>query len=210
MISTPLSNKKESIIEYFNNLIPNAKPELDFVNEYQLLVAVILSAQTTDKSVNKVTKVLFEKYKNFNELNEANISDVKIIIEELGLSNNKSKYLKSVAALLHNKEFPKSRAELERLPGVGRKTANIILSVLEIENAFAVDTHVARVAKRLGIAEINDTPLIIENKLTKMFENSDFLRLHHQFILFGRYYCTAKNPKCQECGLKLFCFYKSN
>ena len=209
MTFTQALNKRDIIKDYFNEIIKDPKPELEFSNEYELLIAVILSAQTTDVAVNKVTKVIFSKYKNFDELSNASIDDIKNNIRNIGLSNNKARYLKNVSLELKGKEFPKTREELESLPGVGRKTANVVLSNLHIENAFAVDTHVSRVSKRLGIASAADNPKTIEDKIIEMFKNYDYYLLHHQFILFGRYYCKAKHPVCDKCKLIDICNYKN-
>ena len=209
MKSISQSSKSKLICDYFDEIIPDPKPELIFSNEYELLVAVVLSAQTTDKSVNIVTRELFKKYRSFSDLDKAKENEIKSIIESIGLSHNKTKYLKGIANSLKDKAFPTTRIELESLPGVGRKTANVVLSNLGLDDAFAVDTHVLRVAKRLKIADQNDNPFEVETKLGLLFDKSQFYHLHHQFILFGRYYCTAKRPKCMECKLKSICkFYE--
>ncbi|MDL2292476.1 endonuclease III [Acholeplasma sp. OttesenSCG-928-E16] len=205
MISLKQSNK---ILEYFDKIITDPKPELNYQNEFQLLIAVVLSAQTTDKAVNKITAILFDKYKGAEELSKANINDLEEIIKSIGLYKNKARYIKSIADEISKKgDFPKNRKELESLPGVGRKTANVILSVLNIEPAFAVDTHILRVSKRLGIANSEDSVRKVEEALKKTFDISKWNKLHHQFLLFGRYTCKALKPNCAICELKGMCSY---
>ncbi|MBN3490814.1 endonuclease III [Acholeplasma equirhinis] len=206
--------KSQSIFfsEYLDELFPDAKAELDFTNHFELLVAVVLSAQTTDIAVNKVTKELFKKYPTPDLLAEAEISDVERIIKTIGLYKNKAKNIISLSQILKEKyhsEVPSEREALESLPGVGRKTANVVLSNAFHIPALAVDTHIERISKRLGIADINDSVYQVEMKLNDLFDPSLWHKLHHQLIFFGRYHCKAKKPNCDVCKMKEICqFYK--
>ena len=205
-------NKSEIILKALDQMYPDATVELTHSNNFELLIAVILSAQTTDVAVNKVTPELFNKYPTVCELANAKLEDVENILKTIGLYKNKAKNIIKTAEILcldHNSIVPNSREILESLPGVGRKTANVVLS-----NAFgvpliAVDTHVARVSKRLGLAKESDDVLKIEQKLYKKFKPERYTKLHHQLIFFGRYHCLAKKPKCYECPLVDICVYKN-
>lgn len=197
---------KDIIKNYLDELFPNAHCELIYHNHFELLIAIVLSAQTTDNKVNSITPILFKKYPTINSLANANLEDVISILKPLGLANNKAKNIIATANILKDKEIPQSREELVKLPGVGRKTANVFLAEGLKINAFAVDTHVSRVAYRLGITKSND-PLIIEKDLTTLFLEEDWIKLHHQMIFFGRYFCKAKNPNCNECKLKEHCLF---
>ena len=197
-----------SIIEYLDELFPNPRCELDFNKDYELLIAVMLSAQTTDKRVNMVTNILFKKYDTLEKLSSADINDIIDIIRPIGTFNKKAKNIISISNnILTNKNgiVPNDREYLESLDGVGRKTTNVVLANLYNVPSIAVDTHVSRVSKRLGIARKNDDVLRIEKKLTKFFPENKLNRLHHQLVLFGRYYCKAINPKCDNCKLKNIC-----
>ena len=200
------------IEEYLDELYPNPKCELNYTKDYELLLATMLSAQTTDKRVNMVTDVLFKKYPSLKDLSQADIGDIIEIIKPIGTFNKKAKNVIEIARHLLidcNGIFPNDREYLESLPGVGRKTTNVVLSNLFNEPCIAVDTHVSRVSIRLGLAKDGDDPLVIEKKLTKKFKKEDLCKRHHQMVLFGRYHCTARNPKCDECNLKDICrFYK--
>ena len=199
---------KEYIIESLNKLYPNAECELRHKNNFELLIAVVLSAQTTDASVNKVTPALFAKFPDAKALANAEIDDVIACIKSIGLYQNKSKNIISLSKQLVERfagEVPFSREELESLDGVGRKTCNVILSNCFDYPAFAVDTHVSRVSKRLMIAKKDDDVLTIEKKLMKFFPKDLWGKLHHQFIFFGRYKCKAKNPDCEDCPFKDNC-----
>lgn len=190
------------IIEYLEELFPNPVCELDFETDYQLLISVMLSAQTTDKRVNEVTKILYSKYNNLNKLSNANVEDVKSIIKPLGSFNKKSENVINISKTLLKMEcVPNDREFLESLPGVGRKTANVVLGILYKVPCVAVDTHVERVSKRLGLVEEDDSVLTVEQKLTKLFKNDDMVKRHHQLLLFGRYYCKAKKPDCVNCKI---------
>ena len=193
---------KEYIIENLNKLYPDAECELIHRNNFELLIAVVLSAQTTDASVNKVTKNLFAKYPDAYTLAQGDLEDVMSLIKSIGLYQNKAKNIINLAKDLVKKfdgEVPSTREELESLSGVGRKTCNVILSNCFNYPAFAVDTHVSRVSKRLLIANKDDDVNTIEKKLMRFFPSELWGKLHHQFIFFGRYKCKAKNPNCEDC-----------
>ena len=199
---------KKIIVNYLDELFSEPKCELNYNKDYELLIAVMLSAQTTDKRVNEVTKVLFGKYDTLDKLSKADINDLKNIIRSIGSYNKKAIYIKDIATSLINDKngiVPNDREYLEGLKGVGRKTTNVVLANLFNIGVIAVDTHVSRVSKRLGIANINDIPEIVEKKLYKYFKGEDFGRLHHQLVLFGRYYCKAIKPNCSTCKLKDIC-----
>ena len=187
-----------------NNLdlmIPNPKCELNYNKDYELLIATVLSAQCTDKRVNEVTSILFSKY-DLNALAKANLGDIMNIIRPLGSFSKKSIYIIEIAKNLikdYEGVVPNNREYLESLPGVGRKTCNVVLSNLFDVPAIAVDTHVARVSKRLGLASEKDDVLTIEKKLENVISKDKWSRTHHQLVLFGRYICKAKNPNCDEC-----------
>lgn len=201
------------IEDYLEELIPNPVCELNYNKDYELLIAVMLSAQTTDKRVNKVTKILFNKYDSLEKLKNASLEDLKSILKELGSYNKKALYTKKIAEFIVdecNGIMPRDRKVLESLKGVGRKTVNVVFSELDIEPNIAVDTHVERVSKRLSLAKENDNVLEIEKKLRRKFKRETWNKKHLQLVLFGRYYCKAINPKCEPCALKNICkFYKS-
>ncbi|MEG2832098.1 MAG: endonuclease III [Bacilli bacterium] len=193
---------------YLEELFPNPSSELSYESDYQLLLKVMLSAQTTDKRVNQVGDILFKKYNSLEELKNAEIEDIKNIIRPLGSFNKKSSNIINIARRLIEEQkgtVPNNRDYLESLPGVGRKTTNVVLGMLYKVPCIAVDTHVLRVSKRLGLAKKDDTVIDVEKKLTELFKNDDMLKRHHQLLLFGRYYCKAINPKCEGCPLKNIC-----
>ena len=192
------------IIDYLDELIPNAKCELEYNKDYELLIAVMLSAQTTDKRVNEVTRILFKKYPNLKLLSEADINDIISIVKPLGITKKAYNVINIAKTLEKIGYVPNEREFLESLPGVGRKTANVVLSNLYNEPCIAVDTHVKRVSNRLGISNSFDV-LKIEEDLNKFFPKEKLAKLHHQLVLFGRYYCKAKNPECLNCKLKNIC-----
>lgn len=207
-----MTGSTKMIEDYLDELFPNPRCELNYTKDYELLLATMLSAQTTDKRVNSVTEILFKKYPTLKALSEANIADIQNIIRPIGTYHKKSENLIEIAKKL-NKDYgetlPNNRDYLESLPGVGRKTANVVLSNIFNVPCIAVDTHVSRVSKRLNLAKEKDNPLQIEKKLNKKFKKEDLCKRHHQLVLFGRYYCLARNPKCPECKLKEICkFYK--
>ncbi len=201
------------VYDYLDELFPNPHCELNYKKDYELLIAVMLSSQTTDIKVNKVTNVLFKKYPTLEALSQANFEEIKNILLPLGMYNKKSEYVIKIASELLNKhrgEVLNNREFLESLPGVGRKVTNVILGILFNEPYIAVDTHVKRIAIRLGIAEEEDNVYLIEKKLSKVILDNLKVRIHFQFVLFGRYYCRAKKPKCEECRLKGICNYYKN
>ena len=200
--------KMNDILEYLNELFPDAKCELNYSKDYELVIAVMLSAQTTDKRVNQVTSILFKKYKNLFELSNANLVDVENIIKPLGTYHIKAKNIIEIAKKLVNKPVSNDRSYLESLNGIGRKCANVILSELYNEPCLAVDTHINRVAKRLGFAKESDDVRTVEKKLTKLLPKENVVRMHHQLLFFGRYHCLAIKPKCSNCKLKEICKYE--
>jgi len=202
--------KKNSriISDYLDELIPTPKCELKFNNDYELLIAIVLSAQTTDSRVNKITDILFNKYKNLTDLSNAEIGDIEKILKPLGSFRKKAIYIKEISRIIiseYDGKIPDNRYLLEKLPGVGRKTASVFLCEYYNYPEFAVDTHVNRVSKRLCLADINDDVINVENKLKKIFPKDEWGRRHKQFVLFGRYYCKAIKPDCINCKLKEIC-----
>lgn len=198
------------ILEYLDELYPNPKCELNYNKDYELLIAIVLSAQTTDKRVNKVSEVLFSKYPSLLDLSNANVSDIEDIIREIGTFRRKSIYVRDIALKLVNDGYdyvPNDRLYIESLPGVGRKTANVFLSNIYNEAAIAVDTHVSRVSVRLGLASALDDVFKIEKKLEKKIPRDRWGKTHHQLVLFGRYHCKAMKPECDSCKLKDICKY---
>lgn len=194
-----------------NQMFPDAKAELNYQNPFELLIAVVLSAQTTDKAVNKVTEKLFTAYPNAEALAQANLLDVENTIKTIGLYHNKAKNIIALSQVLvekHHGLVPQEREQFEALPGVGRKTTNVVISNAFGIPALAVDTHVARISVRLGLAKEKDSVLEIEKKLNRKIPKQHWLKVHHQMIFFGRYHCLAKNPKCNICPLFDDCKYK--
>ena len=209
ILRTPeeLEEIKRRFLEHYKG----SKTELNYRNDYELLIAIILSAQCTDKRVNMITPTLFEKYPDIDSLAEADIEDVKEIIKSCSFFNNKAKNIVEMAKKVkneYNSKIPREHKELLKLPGVGNKTANVFLIELEGENRMAVDTHVFRVSHRLGITDAK-TVKETEKDLVEAFK-TDLNELHQAFVLFGRYICTAKNPKCEKCFVPDFCVSKEN
>jgi len=197
-----------SISSYLDYLFPNPKCELLYNNDYQLLIAIVLSAQSTDKRVNSVTPILFDKYKSLEALKQASLSDIESIIRPVGSYHKKASYVIGIAKILvdeYNGVVPVDREALEKMPGVGRKTINVFLSEFYNVPAIAVDTHVERVSKRLRLAYAKDNVLTIEKKLMKKFPKEEWGKRHLQLVLFGRYYCKAVKPLCEDCKLKDIC-----
>jgi len=200
----------KELIKYLDILFPNPRCELNYHKDYEFLIAVVLSAQTTDKAVNKVTSILFNKYDTLDKLNNANIEDIIDIIRPIGTWNRKSRYIKDITKSLieiHDSIVPNNREALELLPGVGRKVANVVLSELFKIPTIAVDTHVTRVSIRLKLAKEKDNVITIEKKLMKIVAKDNWSKFHHQMVLFGRYYCKAAKPECNTCHLKDLCNY---
>jgi endonuclease-3 len=193
--------KNKDLCEKLDLMIPNPKCELNYNKDYEFLIAVMLSAQCTDKRVNIVTNKLYSKY-DLKALSKLDLKTIENEIRSLGSYTKKAYYIKEIACRLlndYNGVVPYNRKYLESLPGVGRKTCNVVLSELFDEPNIAVDTHVERVSKRLGLARKNDDVKAIEKKLEKYFDKETYNRVNHQLVLFGRYICTAKKPKCESC-----------
>lgn len=196
------------IEKYLDEILPNPGCELTYNSDYGFLIAVMLSAQCTDKKVNLVTKPFFEKYQSLKEIDALSIKEIENNIKSLGLYKNKAKNLKGIAHELltrFNGKVPQDKNELMSLPGVGNKTANVVRVELFKIPEFPVDTHVERLAKRFKLADKSDDVLTVENKLKKDFKKENWIKLHHQFIHFGRYYCKAISPKCDGCKLTGIC-----
>ena len=196
------------IEEYLDFLFPNPECELLYHNDYELLISIVLSAQSTDKRVNSVTPILFSRYPTLKQLKEANLVDLEDIIRPIGSFRKKASYIKNIARLLDDEYsgiVPRDRELLSKFPGVGRKTINVFLSEYYKEPAIAVDTHVERVSKRLGLASSLDDVLMIEKKLERKFKKEEWGKRHLQMVLFGRYYCKAVKPECSNCLLIDIC-----
>ena len=197
------------ILSYLEELIPNPKCELNYTKDYELLIAVMLSAQTTDKRVNIVTKGLFNKYDNLDKLSKASVKDIEKEVKQLGNYTKKSKAVIEIANKVKEwDKVPNNRKLLESLPMVGRKTVSVVLSELYNEPNIAVDTHVERTSKRLGIVRKNANVLQVEQALKRKVPRDLWCITHLRLVHFGRYYCTAKNPLCNSCKLKNICKYK--
>lgn len=200
----------EKIIEYFSKHMPVAETELQYTNPYELIVSVILSAQCTDKRVNITTPAFFKKFPTVQALAKSSSEKVFPLIRSISYPNNKAKHLVGMAKMLV-KDFdgvvPSDVEELQKLPGVGRKTANVVASVVYKKPTMAVDTHVFRVSARIGLALNAKNPLQTEMQLVKHIPKNKIAIAHHWLILHGRYVCVARKPKCEECGIKLLCKY---
>jgi endonuclease-3 len=197
-------------VDYFSKNQPNPVTELHYNNPFQLLVAVILSAQCTDKRINQVTPALFERFPTPQDLAAATSDEVFSYIRSVSYPNNKAKHLVGMGKMLidvFNGEIPAGIENLQKLPGVGRKTANVIASVIFEEPAMAVDTHVFRVANRIGLTNNARTPLAVEKQLVQNIPKEYIAVAHHWLILHGRYICLARSPKCDVCPLTWFCRY---
>ncbi len=203
-----MNNNVTTILSIIDSYFPDAKCELNHSNAFELVVSVMLSAQCTDKAVNKLTDSLFKKYPNYLDYIDVPLTQLEQDIRSIGLYKNKAKHLKNIAIMI-DEEFkgivPDNQKELEKLPGVGRKTANVVLSEWFGVPRIAVDTHVSRISKRLNFANQDDDVLTIENKLMSLIPEDKWTKTHHQFIFFGRYHCKAKNPLCEDCKLKQYC-----
>lgn len=196
------------ILDEFDAMFPDAKCELNYSNELELLIAVMLSAQTTDASVNRLTTHLFQKYHSVEDYANASLSQLENDIKSIGLYRNKAKNIKAMAQKLiddYQGKVPCDHEALQTLPGVGRKTANVVVSEGFKVPAIAVDTHVERISKRLGIALKKDSVLTVEKKLMKSVPKERWIKTHHQMIFFGRYHCKAMNPCCKDCHLIDIC-----
>lgn len=205
----------EAFLTYFKEEKPEVNTELHYENPFQLLIAVILSAQCTDKRINQVTPALFRDFPTPEILAASSFDELFPYIRSVSYPNNKTKHLLGMARMLveeFNSQIPETVKELQKLPGVGRKTAHVISSVIYNQPTLAVDTHVFRVSKRLGLANQNaKTPLEVENQLMKYLPEEYVGKAHHWLILHGRYVCLARSPKCEQCGLTHFCkYYEKN
>ena len=204
-------NKVEVIENYLDEMFKDPKCELKYHNDYELLIAIVLSAQTTDKRVNSVIPILFDRYNSLEKLMNADISDIESILRPLGSFRKKAVYVKEIARILvskYNGKVPTNRKCLEAMPGVGRKTVNVFLGEFYNIPAIAVDTHVERVSKRLGLAKDEDSVREVEEKLKRKFKRDDWAKRHLQLVLFGRYHCKAISPNCDNCKLNNICKYK--
>ncbi|MBQ9046273.1 MAG: endonuclease III [Solobacterium sp.] len=204
--------KADVFLEGLDSLFPDARCELEHRNNYEMAVAVVLSAQTTDASVNRVTPALFEKYPDAASLAAGELKDIEQCIASLGLYHNKAKAIKGMAQGMTERfggEVPDTMEDLVSLPGVGRKCANVILSECYGVPALAVDTHVSRVSKRLKLAKPDDSVLEIEKKLRRKIPKERWIRTHHQMIFFGRYLCHARSPECGRCPFTAECREKN-
>lgn len=198
----------DEILDILEEKFPNAHCELDHKNPFELLIAVVLSAQTTDAAVNKVTPALFEAFPTPQALAQANIHDIEEKIKRIGLYRTKARSIQTLSQSLLEKFdgiVPQSMKELTSLAGVGRKTANVVRSVCFDIPSIAVDTHVDRISKRLGLAKVYDSVETVEKKLKRKLKRERWNRAHHLFIFFGRYQCTARNPQCEGCSFVSFC-----
>lgn len=207
-----LKERYEATIAYFQESMPVAESELDFRTPFELLVAVVLSAQCTDKRVNLTTPALFEAYPTAEEMAKASAEDIYGYIKSISYPNNKAKHLAAMSRMLVEEfggEVPSDREQLQRLPGVGRKTANVVGAVLWQKEVMPVDTHVFRVSARIGLTRNAKTPLQTELQLEKNIPSHLLPIAHHWLILHGRYVCTARAPKCSECGISQWCKYFS-
>lgn len=205
LVDKDLQNKVKLITQYLDKNFPNVDCELDFSNNLELIIAVLLSAQCKDEYVNRATKKLFEKYKTIDDYADAKVEDIEKLIKTLGLYKAKSKNIVGMANMLrdvYDYKIPTTREELIKLPGVGRKTANVVLSVGFNIQAIAVDTHVERVAKMFGLADKNDNPLQVEKKLMELFPMKDWGKIHHQLIHLGRYKLPARGEKNLDAELE--------
>lgn len=201
---------KEKLLEKLRTIIKNPKSELEYENNFQLLISVILSAQCTDRRVNIVSKELFARWDTPQKLASADIMEVEKVIKPCGFYHNKSRNIIDCSRQIvdeYNGQVPCEMDALSNLKGVGRKTASVVLAVGFGQPAMPVDTHVFRVSRRLGLSEANNVRGV-EEDLAEMFDRNDWSEVHHLILLFGRYYCTARNPHCEGCVLQEFCKYK--
>lgn len=208
-----LKERYQRVIDYFSTNQPEAETELVYDNPFQLLVAVVLSAQCTDKRVNLTTPAIFERFPTADSLATANVEEVFQLIRSISYPNNKAKHLVGLGKMLteqFNGEVPLTVEALVKLPGVGRKTANVITSVIDQQPNMAVDTHVFRVSARIGLVRGAKTPLATEKQLIRHLPKALVHKAHHWLILHGRYVCTARNPQCENCGLAAVCRFYQN
>ena len=198
----------QDLLTYLDEILPDAKCELNYQKDYELMIAVMLSAQTTDASVNKVTPVLFSKYPTIFDIANAPIRDVENIIRSIGLYKNKAQNLVLACQKIVNDYqgiLPSDKDLLQTLPGIGNKSAGVIRAEVFKIPDLPVDTHILRISKRLGLANANDDPYQVEQKLKKLIPEDCWIKSHHQLIHFGRYYCLARHPHCEGCRMKEHC-----
>jgi len=206
-----MMNKQERlalILNYLEELFPNAGCELNYRQDYELVIAVMLSAQTTDESVNRVTNQLFSSFPTLEDLDAAPLHEIENMIRTIGLFRNKAKNIKGITQQLltnFSGRVPMDKEQLMTLPGVGNKSANVIRAEIFHIPEIAVDTHVHRVAKRLGLVKMEDDVVVTEKKLRALLPEDLYIKLHHQFIHFGRYFCKARAPQCRQCHLQTIC-----
>ncbi|OQC50411.1 MAG: Endonuclease III [Tenericutes bacterium ADurb.Bin024] len=199
---------KEKILAFLDQMYPDVKGELEYTKDYELLIAVVLSAQSTDAAVNNVTREIFKKYSTFDSLLTVKEVEFAAYFKKLGLYRNKAKHVYNLLRILkedYNGSVPSAKEELLKLPGVGVKTANVVRAELFKIPEIAVDTHVSRIAKRLGFAKFSDDVTTIETKLRKALPTERYIKTHHQMIHFGRYFCKAQSPQCKKCPLVDIC-----
>lgn len=204
----PVRMTPDEILDHMERLFPNAHCELNHETPFQLLVAVVLSAQATDASVNRVTPALFSRWPDAQSLKDAPLEEVEQVLKSIGLYHSKSKNIIALSGVLCEQmdgQVPSTFEELQSLPGVGRKTANVVRSVAFDIPSMAVDTHVERIAKRLGLAKPEDDVSKVEEKLRRKLPRARWNKAHHAMIFFGRYFCTARSPKCTECPFSAMC-----
>ena len=204
--------KINSILEYLDEIYPNVGCELNYEKDYELAIAVMLSAQTTDASVNRVTPALFSAYPNIESLAKADPNDIMKYINSLGLARNKSKNIQAFASKLvtdYNGKLPSDKDVLVTFPGIGNKSAGVIRAEIFKIPDLPVDTHILRISNRLQLTK-SDNPDVVDSDLKKLIEKEKWIKVHHQLIHFGRYFCTARNPKCKECQIKSCCKENKN
>ncbi len=205
--------KAEFFVQYFTRTLPEPSTELTYQTPFQLLVAVVLSAQCTDKRVNTITKKLFTRFPDVYKMSSATIEEIYEEIKSCSYPNSKARYISEIARMVVSKfngVVPQTVDELQLLPGVGRKTANVVVSVLYQQPAMPVDTHVFRVAARIGLTNGAKNPLQAEKQLVQIFDGNILHKAHHWLILHGRYVCKARKPNCSQCGLTTICDYFQN
>lgn len=205
-------DKLQTITTYFDQLFPDAHGELEYSKDYELLIAVILSAQATDKAVNALTRTFFTMYPSLNSIISLSLIELEQAFKTIGLYKAKAKNIYRTVRILSNKhsgKVPSDKQELLALPGVGIKTANVVRAELFNIPEIAVDTHVFRISKRLGFAKLKDSLEQVEQKLRKTLKVEDYIKMHHQMIFFGRYFCKAKKPRCRECKIVDICLEKN-
>ena len=207
-----MTNKIKTLIDFMDEIYPDVGCELKYNKDYELVIAVMLSAQTTDTSVNKVTDVLFSKYPTLEEMANAPLEDIEDIIHSIGLYKNKARHVLEITNKLlteYNGVLPSDKDVLQTFPGVGNKTAGVIRAEIFKIPDLPVDTHILRISKRLNLAKKEDAPIDVERKLKKLLPEERWIKSHNQLIHFGRYFCTARSPQCEKCKISDMCTYKA-